>query len=334
MRDTAAKIEAARRAAGLFDFSANGKIVVTGRDRVEFLHAMTTSDVAGLAVGAAQPSLLVTAKGKVVADLVIIRRADDVLIETAPERRDATIETLRKFVISEDVEIEDRTTAWAVLSLQGPVAGHVLSHACVGFDPIPAFEFLWTEVDAPEGRVLILRNDRLGLMAFDVWVEAARADLVRDRILECGEAHGVRACGDGAREALRVAAGRPAWGREIGGDDFPDDVGLGGVVSYTKGCYVGLEVLARIHNLGHVNRALARVEFAADAAARAALPVALHREGREAGRVTSAAQLPGEARAVGLAVVRAEGAAPGATYEARPEGGGAPFVVTIRDVVR
>ncbi len=331
MRDTAAKIEATRRAAGLFDFSANGKIVVTGRDRIDFLHAMATSDVTGLADGAAQPALLVTAKGKVVADLLVIRRADDVLIETAPERREATLETLRKFIISEDVEIADRSSSWSILSLHGPVAGHVLSHACVGFDPIPAREFLWTEVDEPEGRVLILRNDRLGLMAFDVWVEAARADLVRDRILECGEAHGVRACGEAAREALRVAAGRPAWGREIGDDDFPDEVGLGGAVSYTKGCYVGQEVLARIHNLGHVNRVLVRVELAIEAAARAALPVALHREGREAGRLTSVAQLPGEARAAGLAVVRAEGAAAGASYEARPKGG-APFAVAIRDI--
>jgi aminomethyltransferase len=334
MKDTASRIEAARRAAGLFDFSAGGRLALTGRDRIDFLHAMVTSDVAGLAEGAAQPSLLVTAKGKIVADLVIIRRTDDVLIETAPERRAATAEALRKYIISEDVQVEDRSATWSVLSLHGPVAGHVLSHACVGFDPVPALEFLWTEVDAPEGRVLILRHDRLGLMGFDVWVAAERADLLRDRILECGEAHGVRACGDGAREALRVAAGRAAWGREMEGDEFPDEVGLGGAVSYTKGCFVGQEVLARIHNLGHVNRALARVDTAAEAAQRAALPIALVRDGREAGRLTSVARLPGEARAVGLALVRAEGAAPGAAYEARPAGGAAPFAVTIRDLVR
>lgn len=313
MRDIDSEIEAARRAAGLFDFSAHGKIRVTGGDRLDFLQAMVTSDIARLPVSESQPSLLVTAKGKLVADLLILRRPEDIWIETPYDRKTVARETLHKFVIAEDVEVVDQSDEWAILSLHGPLAGHVLSHACAGFDPIPARDFHLVELDQLEGRVLVLRNDRLGLMAFDIWVAADAADLLRDRILECGDAHGVRACGPEAREALRIAAGRPAWGREIDDDSFPGEVGLGGAVSSDKGCYVGQEVLARIRFQGHVRRRLAQVEL--EAMPEATLPIPLYREGREVGRLTSAATLPGETRALGLAIVAVDGAEPGATCE-------------------
>ncbi len=322
------EIEATRRTAGLFDFSDAGKIALTGADRVSFLHGMVTSDIAGLAEGAAQPSAIVDAAGKVVANLVIVRRREEILLESAPERRGAVIATLGKFLVADDVELSDRTSDWAILSVQGPLAGHILGHACAGLDPLPATPYALVEIDQPEGLVLVVRHDRFGPPGYDVWAPSGGAAALRERLVACGAEHGLASCGAETREALRVLAGRPAWGREIDDLSFPHEVGLASVVSSAKGCYVGQEVLARIHFLGHVNRVLARVSLDRAPGPDEPLPIPLSLDGADAGRLTSVACDPEAARPAGLAVLRRAVAAPGAQYEARPAMD-PPFGVTV-----
>jgi aminomethyltransferase len=331
--------------AGLLDLSSSGRVAVAGSDRTRFLNALLTSDVASLAIGAAQPSALVSATGKLIADFLVVRREDEFLLETAPERAAAAIATLRKHVIADDVEVVDARGAWEIVSVQGPLAGHVLARACgVRAGELPARSLECREVAVPDadserpgrargpgpsgGALVVVRHDRFGPPGFDVWAPAGgAAAALRERVLACGLEHGLRAAGRAAHEALRVAAGRAAWGREIDEDCFPQEVGLASAISTTKGCYMGQEVLARIHFQGHVNRVLARLaldrlpeEIDAARGAAPGAPPSLLQDGVEVGRLTSAARGPDD-RALGLAVVRREGAEPGAAYDARLAGG-------------
>jgi folate-binding protein YgfZ len=328
-----AEIEATRRTAGLFDLSAShAAIGVTGRDRVAFLQGMTTSDVAGLAEGAAQPSAIVNANGRLVATFLVVRLEQEILLACDAARREATLETLGRLIVADEVELTDRSSDGALFSLQGPLAAHLLGHACAGIDAVPHRRFDASETETPEGRALVVRHDRFAQPGYDMWVARAGASAFEERILACGSEHGLVMCGPDTFETLRVLAGTAAWGREIDDRSFPQEVGLSSVVSSTKGCYVGQEVLARILFQGEVKRVLARVALDRAPAASAALPIPLAREGSEEGRLTSVARDPTAAHSAGLAVVRRAGASVGAVYEARPAND-APFRATVVEVV-
>lgn len=324
------EIEAATRTAGLFDVSRDGKIAVAGKDRESFLQGLLTSDVASLAEGFAQRSAIVTAMGRLVADLVALKRPGEVLLQTAPDRREAALATLGRYLVADDVELADGSDEWAILSVQGPLAAHVVGSACPGLAAPPERPFAVREVEAPEGRLLVVRHDRFGSPGLDLWAPAPAAAALRERVLGCGAEHGLVACGEAASEALRIAAGRAAWGREIDDRAFPFEVGLSSAVSLTKGCYMGQEVLSRIHFQGHVNRVLARVTL--DRMPASPLPLPLARGAEDAGQLTSAARVPGTPSAVGLAMLRRAVAAAGARYAARA-GGGAPIQVAVIDLV-
>jgi len=330
---SASELRAAREAAGLFDYAARGKAVATGSERAAFLQGMLTSDVAALAEGAAQRSALVTAKGKLLANLLLLKRRDAIVLETPPARAPVVVETLNRFLITEDVEITDQSSAWAILSVQGPRAGDAV-RAAIGARgaalALPASNFAFVESEEPEGRVIVLAHDRYRTGGFDLWVPAAGAAALRARLLEAGGAHGLIACGADARETLRIAAGRPAWGREATEEYFPGEAGLESAVSVTKGCYVGQEILSRIHHVGHVNRVLVRATL--DANAFVTPGTALTLDAKEVGRVTSVAPLAEGAERAALAIVRREFAAPGTRLAARsPEG--AAHDVTIIAIV-
>lgn len=326
----ATEIEAARRRAALFDYSARGKLSVVGSDRICFLQGMLTSDVASLAEGRAHRSALVTAKGKMISSLLLLRDRDRILIETPPGRVAALIETLDKLLITEDVELTDLTSTWGIVSVQGPLSTRVLRETLDIATTLPESNFAFELLDEPEGSGLLLRHERYREIGYDLWLPAPAAEAVARRILEGAATHGVVRGGAEARDVLRIAAGRPAWGREIDGERFPGEVGLSSAVSITKGCYVGQEVLSRIHHLGHVNRQLARVEV--DGHAELAVPVPLFHDDKRIGELTSLGRIPGEPQRPGLAVIRTEVAREGQSLTARPDGGAA-VAVRVRDVI-
>ena len=324
----AEEIEAARHAAGVFDYSSRGKLLVTGSDRIAFLQGMITSDVAALPVGAGQRSAIVTANGKMIANLLLVRMPGGVLLETGEGRAAVAAATLARYTVTEDVEVADLTDGRAILSLQGPRSEEALRAALPDLASTPRENYGAVETDSAAGPLVILRHHRYAAPGFDIWVATERSNALRATILAAGAPFELRECGALAREALRVATGRPAWGREITEDHFPEEVGLAAAVSVNKGCYVGQEVLSRIHHLGHVNRTLVRVEL--QSPPDAVLPLPLFAADREIGTLTSLAHLPGEPRPIGLAIVRRESASPRTDLETRTP---TPIPVTIRDAL-
>ena len=242
---------------------------VTGEDRARYLNGQVTNDVSKLAPGRSLYAAVLTGKGKIVGDLFIAATAEALFLDAPLALRDTLRERFEKFLIADDATFEDVTD------------GGSLSHWFGTVPPAPA-----------PGRI-VSANARFGLPGFDVWqpgAEPCLADSVADSALA---------------ELFRIEHAIGLWGREIDGNTLPQEVlfdrdnrGL----SYTKGCYVGQETVARIRSLGHVNRKLVFLEATAPASMEGT-DLHLRCDGEEAGRITSWAFSPLLGKNVALGMV-------------------------------
>ncbi|MDX1673947.1 MAG: hypothetical protein R3314_04000 [Longimicrobiales bacterium] len=297
----------------------------TGRDPVKMVHGLVTSDLEALDPEQGAYGLFLTAKGRVIADARILEDADGGLwIDVDPGATEPLRAHLKKFVPPLFATFEDVSEDWAVVGVYGDGATEVAAAVIAelgGPGALPA--------DAPEERVVrldagfALRTLLTGDDGWDLFVPAARRDAVVDRLLEAGGRPG----DPDVVDALRIAAGRPSYGRELTEDVIPLEAGLlDRAIDQEKGCYTGQEVIVRILHRGHVNRHLRRLEFEGRAPAPG---TELFEPGVEKARgvVTSAAE--NEAGAIGLGYVRREVEPPAELHIGSPDGPG--VVVTALD---
>lgn len=281
----------------LFDDSAvldvGGRDVIraTGGDRVAFLQRLLTGDVAGIPAGGGGRSLLLNLKGHVVSDMRVFTAADQVRLVVAAGQGAPTAAALNKYAIMDDFAAAPDPTA-NLLALHGPRAAERL--AVVGLE-LPA-DFarrpLWSHEEVAaggHGTAWAIRARAAG--SEGIWVFAS--DTLRATIAARLAAGGVRRLAAALTEALRVESGEPAWGLEITDDYFPMEIGLDPAIDYTKGCYLGQEPIVRIRDRGHINWRLVRLRVHEDVVPAPGDPLESDARPR-AGRVTSAARLPGE----------------------------------------
>jgi folate-binding protein YgfZ len=223
--------------AGLVDRSDRGKLLLTGAEAAEYLQGQVTNDVESLAPGEGCYATLLTHKGKVVADMRILRGPEWLLIDTEPHARAALARNVEMYSIGRDVQVADQTADRAILSLVGPA-----SREHVDVQPPADREHAWVE-----GAHGIYVTTDLGV---DVICPAADADAARSAL-------GAPPVSLEAAECVRIEAGRPRLGYDFGADTIPQEAGLNErAVSFTKGCYVGQETVARLHYKGKPNRHL------------------------------------------------------------------------------
>jgi tRNA-modifying protein YgfZ len=289
--------------------STPGRLEMLGADRQRFLNAYITCDVKALAPGDGAYGFFTSAQGRILSDAVVLAHPDRLWLEVGAGQEEALAGHLRKFVIVDRVEIRPLADMLP-LTLVGPRAAEVLGSAA---EKLP--DGLWKHarvmVDGTE--VTLQRTGRMGAPAFTLWVSASIAPHLAEALLARG---GVRRVGEEALEVLRVEAGIPRFGRDFGPDNFPQETGEDDAVSYTKGCYLGQEVVARIHYRGGVQKRLCRLKL--DHIPR--LGAQLLFEGREVGAVTSAVESPAQGGPIGLGIVHKRAAEPGTRLEV--EGGG------------
>ncbi len=229
------------------DYARNGKLWLGGADRARFLHGMVTNDVLALRPGQGCHAAMLTVKGKLLGDLRIYCDADGLLVETDAEATARIRDALAKHVIMDDVTIEDRS-ALGEVGVYGEGARAAVE-ALAG--PLPAL--------APFQH----------LVAGGVRVAAAH-DLGRDGFRLFGDGLAARlgpALSDEEVEIHRVEAGQPRYGRDMGEDHLPIESRLDDAISFTKGCYLGQEVIVRATQQGRINRKLMGLALAGDAAA-------------------------------------------------------------------
>ena len=326
----AAEYEALHTRAALFDRSHRGRLQVFGERAAEMVAGLVTNDVTGLAPGQGCYAAALTAKGKIVADVRVFVEEGAVLTDTPPRAADAWAAMVKKYVNPRLAPHADATTSLRDIGIFGATARHVMS-AITGV-PSPALTALapyaHVTVDLDGARAIVANVPDLGVEGFEIILSAEKFPLLWQRAVDAG----ATPAGLEAWEIARIEAGRPEWGIEIDDSTIPQEANFDELhaISYTKGCYVGQETVARVHFRGHVNRHLRGVRTEGlDPVPRGAT---LHDDaGSQVGDVRSAVRSP-MLGGIGLAMVRRE-VEPGATLVARwADEGAEPGVLAERRV--
>jgi folate-binding protein YgfZ len=298
----AAEMRVLFEGAGLLDRSERGKLTLTGPDAIEFLNGQVTNELEGIRPGEGRYAAFLTHKGKMLGDLRIlaVRGRDDgeaLVLELDTERvaLQALFDMIRRFKVGYAVELHKRTLERALLSLIGPRAA-----ALAGAEQLPGEEHANTPLSIDGVETLAVRTD----VGVDLFCEAAE----RERLASLLAARGAQAVGEEAAECLRIERGRPRYGLDLDDSVIPQEAALNErAVSFTKGCYVGQETVARLFHRGKPNRHLRGLRLSSPAARGAEL-----RAGeRVVGHLGSSARSP-RLGPIALALVRRE-VQPGST---------------------
>jgi folate-binding protein YgfZ len=234
--EAAQECRSVRSGVGLLDRSARARLEVSGSDRYSWLQGMVTNDVRLLEGGdKAISACILDATGHLLADMAIVRRSDNLILDLNWENRRKVIEVLDRYIIMEDVEIVDQSEFLACLSVQGPKANDI--------SEMLSLELEWT----------VCPSDHTGEGGFDIYLKADESAELWGKLVE----YGIQPVGEIAAEILRIEAGIPRYSVDMDETNIPLECNLEAThISHDKGCYVGQEIIARIHSRGHTNRAL------------------------------------------------------------------------------
>lgn len=287
--DTLAEHAALRETAGVIDLSFHSRICLTGADRVRFLHGQVTNDIKRLRVGEGCYAALVTAKGKMESDLNIYCLQDELLLDFEPGLTEKVSQRLEKYIVADDVQVVGVAPHYGLLSVQGPKAEAAV-RALQIFSETPATLFQSVKVsDAMLGEIYLVNQSRVGLAGFDLFVPLNSLSAVADKLIAAAKSIGGRAVGWDAFEIARVEAGIPRFGLDMDETNIPIECGIEArAVNYNKGCYIGQEVINRIHSIGHVNKELRGLRIEGDFKGAPVKGDKLFHQGKEVGYVTSA----------------------------------------------
>jgi tRNA-modifying protein YgfZ len=265
-----------------------GAIDVLGPDGAEYLQGQLTNDVEALAVGEGQYAALLDRKGHMQTDLRVLRVGEDaILLDTEPETKDAALRHLTMYSIGRDVQVGDATEERAFVSLIGPRSSEI-----AGTPPLPEFANEATKLASVD---VVAVGTREGV---DVLFPAAE----RERVIAALTDAGAVEVSPEAVEILRVEAGVPRFGAEMDAGTMPAEASIvDDAVSFTKGCYIGQETVARLHYKGKPNKHLRGLRLSGAATPGAALRLGDKEVGTLGGAVVSPAHGP-----IGLAIVRRE----------------------------
>jgi tRNA-modifying protein YgfZ len=309
---------ALREGCGLLDRSERGKLALTGGGAAEFLNGQVTNELADLRPGEGRYAAFLTPKGKMLGDLRILAigeaagdanaPAAELLLDTERSSLQALFDMIRRYKVGYDVELHKRTVERGLLSLIGPAASATSGAEALGFD-----EHANAPVQIDGIAALAVRTD----VGVDLICDASDAERLTAALVQ----RAAVAVSEPAAEILRVESGRPRFGLDMDDTTIPQEAALNDrAVSFTKGCYVGQETVARLHYKGKPNRHLRGLRLSAPAAT----GEELHLGERVVGRVGSCLVSP-RFGPIALALVRRE-AEPGATVEIGERGATAVVV--------
>jgi folate-binding protein YgfZ len=297
--------DAARRHAAFFERADRGRIVVSGGDRASYLQGLLTNDVASLAAGEGQYAAYLTPQGRMITDMFVYELGDVLLLVVPAATKDTVLAKFDQFIFSEDVQLGDVTDAFAEIAVIGPGAALAAAAAIGGVDAVrlrqlPEHGNLRAEFG---GRpAIVTRITDTGEAGYGLYVEREQADALR-AALAAGSS-GAAALESDAAEALRIEAGVPLFGCDMDEQTIPLEAGIESrAISFSKGCYVGQEVIIRVMHRGHgrVARKLVGLALAGDVVPPRG---ALIRAGdREVGAVTSSTFSPTLGKPIALGYV-------------------------------
>jgi aminomethyltransferase len=295
---------AVRTRAGLFDVSHMGEIELAGADALATVQWLTSNDAAKLSVGQIQYSCLTTPQGTFVDDVLVYRMAGDhymLVVNAGNIVKDYEWIVAQSRARGGDVSIVNNSSRYALIALQGPAAESILqSLTAIELGAIKYYWFATGEVAAV--RATVSRTGYTGEDGFEIFVPPAQAERVWDAVLQAGAAGGIKPCGLGARDTLRLEASMRLCGSDMDDQTSVLEAGLGWIVGWKKDAFLGSDVLRRQKAEG-VDRKLVMFEMRDRAIARHGYPVVA--DGQQVGVVTSGTQTPFLKKAIGMAMVPA-----------------------------
>jgi len=333
---------ALREQAGVIDRSARGRLLLTGADRRTYLQGLLTNDIEALSPGTGCYAALLTAQGRMLADMRVLELGDAVSIDIEPATTALVRDTLEQFVFSEDVQVRDVTSAVAEIGVFGPAAASVIGAALAGPSddptPAPSTALLQSMPVFANGRwpfrdaiVTVVRSDDIGVPGFDLFIDAA----ISDDLSTALRASGAVEVGDETANVTRVEAGRPVFGTDMDEDTIPLEAGIEErAISLTKGCYVGQEIIIRVLHRGHGRVARRLVGLTVNGQGTVPQTGDRIRSGeREIGRITSATFSPALNHPIALGYVHRDFQEPGTNVTIATAPNEAAAVVTAVPLV-
>ena len=279
--------------AGMIDLSSRGRLIVGGSEAVQFLNGLITNDMKTLVQGHWMPAAFPNVQGRLVASVRVIRLKDEpagqpvFLIDTEPATHDRVLKSIERFTLAGDFRVTDVTNQTAHISLQGNKAGTILKGLLGGEQPglLQAQQIDWSRNNGSV-QVTILRATHTSADGFDLILPAGDAAGLWEALVVAG----ARPAGYDALEILRIEAGLPRYGVDVDETNVVTEA-LDDAVSYTKGCYVGQEIIARIKYRGHVARKMSGIVFGRSVKVETGA-VVKSAEDKEIGRLTSTTYSP------------------------------------------
>ncbi len=304
---------AARETAALFDTSWHLTANFTGRDRVKYLHAITSGNVRDLARDRGTLALLLNPQGRILAELEIYALVESILMRSHVSLREQTIAALKKYILGSQVKLEDATDATGSFAIEGPRADDVLKQIA-GIDVAELPDMAACEIRIEQVPCRLLRRSHFAQPGAEIVTNRdALAQLWRTAETAVRK-HGGAAIGMIALKSLRLEAGVPWFPIDFNDTVIPHEAAVEGThISFNKGCYTGQEIVERVRSQGRVNRKRVRLKFSS-----AQPPLAgtkLRANGAEVGAITSAAYSPAAGAAVGMGYLRREQHAAGSKVE-------------------
>jgi folate-binding protein YgfZ len=253
--NSAAEYTAVRSAAGLIDLSYRGLLQVTGPDRLSFLQGMLSNDLRVLEPFAGQYATLLTQQGKVIADVRVLCAMNSFYLDFLETLKEKIVAHLNRYLVADEVEIADRSNEYATLSIQGPQS-EALLRQLLGQAELPVHSLQHAMVNIDATAICAVCASHTGEMGFDLIVPVGNLPGIAQRLSAAGKQFSAAWVGEEAQNILRIEAGIPRYGVDFTEDNLLLEVGLDDAVSFSKGCYLGQEVVERIRSRGHVNKKL------------------------------------------------------------------------------
>ena len=302
--DLLAEYEAVERGAILLDRSHEGRILLRGRDRFELVNRMSTNDVSQLAPNDGAPTVFVNANARILFRASCINLSRGLLLVSEAGQGEALANYLRRSIFFGDtVTVNDISNETAHFALHGETADMVVSAFSPDSRATPPLA--GAEVDSELGRLIIARRKSLYGGHWIVIADDAAGPQVHRHLLNCGAKAGLIPAGSLTYNSWRIRSGRPA-GLELSPDYIPLEVGLWDEISFSKGCYTGQEIIARMES----RRRLAKVLVSVCLTSMTPAPAPVYARGQKAGALTSSVQ-DAKGRVYALAVLRVDSARPG-----------------------
>src|SRR5271165_5237393 len=304
----ASEFRALLEGCGLFDMSWQAKLVLTGEDRVRWLNGMVTNNIRDLAVGHGVYNFVLTAQGRIVGDLVAYNRGDFLLVTSDRAQAAAIAEIFDRYIIMDDVEVADISDKLSAVGVAGPLAANVLRAAGIDVAQLEAgqvTDVVWRDIG-----ISVARGTHPNMDAYEIWFAAEQADAVWDGLVVAG----ATPVGSEAVELYRIARGVPRYGLDISQRDLPQETEQKHALSFTKGCYIGQEIVERIRARAILHRTF--TGFVVEGEPPQAGTKVLS-DGKNIGEITSAARVPfpSGVLTVALGYLRREFEAPGTAVQ-------------------